>query len=218
MNGRRLISSLTGARSATLPAYRRPLAQISGAPMRLASSWIAALLGRSELPSLSEISALRPATRVLLAGFSGGIVLVFLVTVAAVISVEMSAVSLPEWLALPSSAARGAAARPLAGLENIVQRPLFSRSRQSVTLSQAAVLAAAPTAVALEQDITLKGIFMNGALAKAFVLSPQNQLGVWVQTGEEISGWRVLGVQPGYVLLEGQGEKRTVQLHAGSAK
>jgi hypothetical protein len=80
------------------------------------------------------------------------------------------------------------------------------------------VLAAAPTAVTLEQDITLKGVFMNGALAKAFVLSPQNQLGVWVQAGEEISGWKVLGVQPGYVLLEGQGEKRTVQLHAGSAK
>jgi hypothetical protein len=174
------------------------------------------LLGRSELPGLGEVAALRPATRVLIAGFSGGIILVFLVTVAAVVSVEMSAVSLPEWLGAPSSAARGAAARPPAGLENIVQRPLFSRSRQGVTPSPAPVLAAAPTAVTLDQDITLKGVFMNGALAKAFVLSSQNQLGAWVQAGEEISGWKVLAIQPGYLLLEGQGEKRAVQLHAGS--
>jgi hypothetical protein len=184
----------------------------------LAASGIAALLGRSELPGLGEVAALRPATRVLLAGFSGGIVLVFLITVAAVVSVEMSAVSLPDWLGKPLSGARGAAARPPASLENILQRPLFSRSRQGVITAPAPVPAAAPTAVALDQDITLKGVFINGALAKAFMLSSQNPLGTWVQAGEVISGWKVLGVEPDYVLLEGQGEKRAVQLHAGSAK
>lgn len=219
MTGRWLMSSVADARAATLPAAsRRPLARTAAAPLHLAASGIAALLGRSELPSLGEVAALRPATRVLIAGFSGWIILVFLVTAAGVVSVEMSAVSLPEWLGAPSSAARGAAARPPAGLENIVQRPLFSRSRQGVTPSPAPVLAAAPTAVTLDQDITLKGVFMNGALAKAFVLSSQNQLGAWVQAGEEISGWKVLAIQPGYLLLEGQGEKRAVQLHAGSTK
>lgn len=216
MIGRRLISSLAGA--APTSESRRPPAKPAGAPLRLAASGIAALLGRSELPSFGEVAALRPATRVLLAGFSGGIILAFLITVAAVVSVEMSAVSLPEWLGPPSSAARGAAARPPASLENILQRPLFSRSRQGVTLAPAPVPAAAPTAVLLDQDIMLKGVFINGALAKAFMLSSQNPLGAWVQAGEAISGWKVLGVQPDYVLLEGQGEKRAVQLHAGSAK
>ena len=219
MSARRLISSLTGAWSpASSEASRRLPAKIVGAPLRFAASGIATWLGRAELPSLGELGALRPATRVLLAGFSGWIVLVLLVTVVAVASVEMSAVNLPEWLGAPSSARRVAAGRPTTSLENIVQRPLFSRSRQGATPAPAPMPAAAPASVTLDQDIALKGVFINGALAKAFMLSSQNPLGTWVQAGEEISGWKVLGVQPEYVLLEGQGEKRTVQLHAGSAK
>ena len=219
MIGRRLISSLAVSRSPTSPtASRRPLAGISGAPLRLAASAIAVLLGRSELPSLAEVLALRPATRVLFAGLSGWIVLVVLITVAAVVSVEMSALGLPEWLSAPASTAGSAAARPPASLENIVQRPLFSRSRQGVTLVQAPMPVAAPTAVTPDRDIALKGVFMNGGLAKAFMLSSQNPLGAWVKAGEEIAGWKVLGVQPEYVVLEGQGEKRSVQLHVGNSK
>ena len=64
---------------------------------------------------------------------------------------------------------------------------------------------------------------MTGDLAPAtprqrFLLSSQNPLGIWVQADEEISGWKVVSVQPDQVILQGQGEKRTVQLHAGGAK
>ena len=214
MNGRRLISGLT-AWTVALPLAPGLMASVAGSPRRLAAAW----LGRTDLPGLGEVAKLRPATRVLLAGFSGWIVMVLLVTVVAVMSVEMSAISLPEWFGASSSVARGAAARTSASFENIVQRPLFSRSRQGMTtLAAVPVPAAPPPASTLDQDIMLKGVFISGPLAKAFLLSSQNQLGIWVQTGEEVSGWKVMAVQPDQVVLLGQGERRIVHLHAGGAK
>jgi hypothetical protein len=216
MSGHRLISGLTGAWTVRSPVAPGSMARVAGAPRRLAAAW----LGRTELPGLGEVAALRPATRVLLAGFSGWIVMVLIVTLAAVVSVEMSAISLPEWLGASSSVPRGAAARSPASFENIVQRPLFSRSRQGMTLAAVPVPvpAAPPPPSTLDQNVTLKGVFINGPLAKAFLLSSQNPLGIWVQPDEEVSGWKVLAVQPDQVVLEGQGEKRIVQLHPGGAK
>jgi len=214
MSGRRLISSLAGAWSVSSLVTPGFVARVAASSRRLA----AASLGRTEFPGLGEVAALRPATRVLLAGFSGWIVLVLIVTLAAVVSVEMSAMSLPQWLHAPSSAARGAAARSPASFENIVQRPLFSRSRQGVTLAAVPVPAVSPPPSTLDQDITLKGVFISRPLAKAFLLSSQNPLGVWVQADEEVAGWKVLAVQPDQVVLQAQGEKRIVQLHAGGGK
>ncbi len=214
MSGRRLISSLGGAWIVSPPATPGSVAT----PRRFAASWTAALLGRTELPGMGELRELRPATRALLAGLSGWIVLVFLITVAAVVSVEISAVTLPEWLSAPSSSARGAVARSPASFENIVQRPLFSRSRQGLTLASVPVAAPPPTPSTLDQDITLKGVFISGPLAKAFLLSSQNPLGAWVKADEELSGWKVVAVRPDQVILQGQGEKRILLLHAGGAK
>lgn len=219
MSGRRLIPGLTGGWTAATPAAAQGrLAAVAGSPLRWTSSWMASRLGRTELPGMAEVAALRPATRVLLAGFSGWIVLVFLVTMAAMVSVRMSALSLPEWLSAPSSTSRGVAARSPASFENIVQRPLFARSRQGMAPAPIPVVAAAPPPSMLDQNITLKGVFMSGPLAKAFLLSSQNPLGVWVQADDEIAGWKVVAVQPDQVILQGQGEKRTVQLHAGGTK
>ena len=133
MIGRRLISALAGAWSVTPPvATQGRLAALAGSSRRLAASGTATLLGRTEFPGFGELAALRPATRVLIAGLAGWIILVFLVSLAAVVSVEMSTVSLPEWLGTPSSSG-GASARPPASFENIVRRPLFSRSRQGMS-------------------------------------------------------------------------------------
>jgi hypothetical protein len=108
--------------------------------------------------------------------------------------------------------------RSLAGFDNIVQRPLFSRNRQGVTVAAVPVLAPPPTASTLDQGVTVKGVFISGALAKAFMLSSQSPLGVWVQAGEEITGRRVVAVEPDHVTLDGQGEKLVVQLDAGGGK
>lgn len=214
----RLLSGLTGVWTATPAAAEGHLAWGTGSPRRWLAFRFAALLGRSEVPALAEVAALRPATRVLIAGLSGWIVLVAVVTVAAVVSVEMSAVSLPEWFGASPSGSRGAVARAPATFENIVQRPLFSRSRQGTPIVLASAPVPPPQPSGLDQNITLKGVFIGGGLAKAFLISSQNPLGVWIQPSEEIAGWRVVAVQPDQVQLSGQGENLIVPLSVGGGK
>ena len=218
MMARRLISGLAGARAGASPAAARgTLGRLAGALQRSLASSVAALLGRAHLPGRSELAALRPPTRALLIGFAGWIVLAVLVTLAAVISVEMSAVSMPEWFGVPSSGSRAASARSPANFENIVQRPLFARNRQGMVQAPVPLQAPPPPpASTLDRDVTLKGVFISGSIAKAFLLSPQNPLGLWVQAGEDIAGWNVVAVQPDQVILQGQGEKWIVQRNVGA--
>ena len=58
--------------------------------------------------------------------------------------------------------------------------------------------------------ITLKGVFINGTQAKAFMISTQNPLGAWIQPGEEIAGWRLVAIEPDQVTLEGHNETLVV--------
>ena len=61
MTGRRLISGLAGAWAIASPgATRVRLEGAAGAPRRLVASWLAALLGRAQLPGMGELAALRP--------------------------------------------------------------------------------------------------------------------------------------------------------------
>jgi hypothetical protein len=219
MTGRRLFSALAAAWTVTSPVVTQGrLAALAGSSRRLAASGTAALLGRTEFPGIGELAALRPATRVLIAGLSGWIILVVLVSLAAVVSVEMSTITLPEWLGTPSSPSGGAAARPPASFENVVRRPLFSRSRQGISQASVPMPVPPPPPSTLDQDVTLRGVFMSGPLAKAFLLSSQSPLGAWVQAGEEVAGWRVVAVQRDQVLLEGQGQRLIVQLNVSGGK
>ncbi|KRR27862.1 hypothetical protein CQ14_08455 [Bradyrhizobium lablabi] len=190
------------------------LAGMSGSPRQFVSSQLAAMLGRAELPGRSELVALRPAKRVLIIGFAALIGLAAVATFSAVISLELSTVTAPTWLGGRGSAVKAAGARASAGgFENILQRPLFSRNRQVLVAAEPAS-APPPMAAALDSGITLKGVFMSDGVAKAFLMSSQNPVGVWVQVNEQIDGWRVAAVTPEQVVLEGQGEKLTVPLNA----
>jgi hypothetical protein len=216
MNERRPNSDLmtmVGALAVTaLPlATQRLFAHIVSSPRRSFASRAAMILGRAELPGRGELAALRPATRFLMVGLTVWIGLVGLATVLAVASVEMSTMSLPAWFGAPASASPSIEIRSAAGFENILQRPLFSRSRQAAAPA-VATLPSLPVPVTLDQNITLRGVFMNGALAKAFLTSAQNPLGVWVQANEEIAGWRVVAVQHDQVLLDAQNEKLVIPL------
>jgi hypothetical protein len=194
-------------------------AGVAGPSRHFAASRLAALLGRADLPSRSEFAELRPATRVLITGLAAWIGLVGVVTVIAVISVEMSAVSVPAWLSTRGPASNGGATRAAASFENIVQRPLFSRNRQVVVAPEPA--SAPPPALptlTLDQGITLKGVFVNEGFAKAFLLTTQNPVGVWVQVNEEINGWRVAAVSPDQVVLEGQNQKLVVPLNVSGGR
>ena len=53
----------------------------------------------------------------------------------------------------------------------------------------------------LDAGITLKGVFMSDGVAKAFLVTAQNPLGVWVQVSGQIDGWRVAAVHALIVTL-----------------
>jgi hypothetical protein len=189
------------------------LSGMAGSPRQFAASRLAAMLGRTDLPSRSELAALRPATRVLITGFVVWIALVGVMTLSAVISLELSTVTAPAWFGRSGPAAKASEPRAAAGFENIVQRPLFSRNRQ-VFVAAEPVSAPPPPMATPDSGITLKGVFMSDGVAKAFLISTQSPVGVWVEVNGQIDGWRVAAVTPEQVVLEGQGEKLTVPLHA----
>ncbi|MBT1515656.1 hypothetical protein KIP88_34825 [Bradyrhizobium sp. SRL28] len=189
------------------------LSGMTGSPRQFAASRIAAMLGRTDLPSRSELMALRPATRVLILGFAAWIALVGVMTLSAVISLELSTVTAPTWFGRSGPVAKASEARAAAGFENIVQRPLFSRNRQGFVAAEP-VSAPPPPMATLDAGITLKGVFMSDGVAKAFLVTTQSPLGVWVQVNGQIDGWRVAAVTPEHVVLEGQSEKLQVPLHA----
>lgn len=189
------------------------LAGLTGSPRQFVASRLAAMLGRADLPSRSELAALRPATRVLILGTAVWIGLVGVMTISALISLELSTVTAPAWLGRTGPAAKASNPRAGGGFENIVQRPLFSRNRQAFVAAEPAA-APPPSMATLDSGITLKGVFMSDGVAKAFLISTQSPLGVWVQVDGQIDGWRVAAVTPEHVILEGQGEKLTVPLHA----
>ncbi len=179
-------------------------------------SRLASLLDRPDFPGRAEFAGLRPAMRFLMIALAAWIGLIVLATIFAVAAAEMSTISVPGWLSAPASASTRNEIRPSAGFEAILQRPLFSRSRRAAT----AVVAEPPPPPAamttLDQGITLKGVYINGAMAKAFLISAQDPLGIWVQTDEEIAGWRVVAIGPEQVLLNSQSERLELFLGVGS--
>lgn len=190
------------------------LSGVAGSPRLFVAARLAALLGRADLPSRSELTALRPATRVLILGLAAWIALVGVMTLSAVISLELSTVTAPAWFGSSGPAAKASGAHAAADFENIVQRPLFSRNRQGFVAAEPAAALPPPPIATLDAGITLKGVFMSDGVAKAFLITAQNPVGVWVQVNGQIDGWRVAAVTPEQVVLEGQGEKLTVPLHA----
>lgn len=152
----------------------------------------------------AELAAMRAGSRVVLCSL-----LIFITCVAAATLVIL--VSLASSASLPTDVAEqngsDLAASAPRNYDVIVARPLFSRSRQP---------AAAPTetirAAVVDRQINLRGVFINGAVAKAFMLSPQTPLGAWRKRGEEFEGWRVDSVAPDRVTLTSQAERMIVPL------
>jgi hypothetical protein len=195
-------------------AFQRQLAPALARPRRFVTSRLAAMLGRTELPGRDELAALRPASRVLLVGLAAWIAMVGIVTLIAVAWVELSTMSFPAWFDPRGTASAAVKTRSHASFDNIVQHPLFSRARQVAVTTPVALRPPPqpPLAVALDKGIVLKGVFINGAQAKAFLVSPQNPIGAWLQAGDTIAGWKVVSLKPDEVVLEGQNEQLAVSL------
>ncbi|MGX4803348.1 hypothetical protein [Bradyrhizobium guangdongense] len=64
----------------------------------------------------------------------------------------------------------------------------------------------------LDPSVALRGVFMNGERAKAFLTSSDNPAGVWIAMNDQWSGWRLSEVKPNEVVLEANGERQTLPL------
>jgi hypothetical protein len=189
------------------------------------SRQLARMLGRKDLPHRSEFALLRPGLRLLIIGLAGWVGLVAVVTVLAVVSVEVSTMSAPAWWSTRAPSAATADPRSRAGFEDISQRPLFSRSRKSVSVAQPMAIAPTPSTPpqSRDQNIKLKGVFIDGTIVKAFVTSTNSPFGSWIAPNGEIGGWRVAAVTPDQIVLNANAEKLVIPLtfdgpsHAGVA-
>jgi hypothetical protein len=184
----------------------------SGVPRQLAR-----ILGRKELPQRSEFAQLRPGLRLLIISLAGCVALIAAVTIIAVLSVEVSTMSVPAWFAPRATAAATAGPRSRTGVENnIAQRPLFSRGRKAVAVAQPAA-AAAPPPQLRDENLKLKGVFIDGTTAKAFVTATETPFGSWVAVNGVIGGWRIASVTPDQVVLAANDEKRVLSLNTDGA-
>lgn len=183
------------------------------APRQLAAAVASRLFLRNDFPSRRELMAITPPRRGLLIGLAVSIGLAAVTPVATIVALEVAVGSQSMW------DGRGTLvpARPESrtdGYENILQRPLFARNRQGLltTPAPAATEAVAPIRTMLDPSVALRGVFMNGERAKAFLTSSDNPVGIWIALNEQWSGWRLSEVKPNEIVLEADGERQTLPL------
>lgn len=116
-----------------------------------------------------------------------------------------------EGAAAPGGAAAGPGVPPPA-LEAITQRPLFSPARRPDAPPPTMAQAAPPPPPPRDRQISLKGIYMDGAQAKAFLVSAEQPEGAWVGAGGRVGPWRVAAISAERVRFEAEGESFSAAL------
>jgi hypothetical protein len=175
------------------------------------------LLGRQDLPERSEFAQLRPALRLLIIALAGWVGLVTILTALAMSWLEPNITGRPELLGARTSSAAPFKTARSARFDNIVDHPLFSRTRKPATLVESVAGPSSPDRVIRDHNITLKGVFIRGATIKAFVTSTQSPFGTWVALDDDVGGWRVAGVTPDQMVLNANDEKVIVPLSFGGS-
>jgi hypothetical protein len=173
-------------------------------------------LQREWLP-LDEFSRLPAAARVLLFVLLGWSGIAFAAILSELLTIEIAARSLSPVVATEARAAK----LERSNGDAILQRPVFSRTRQAalpvIARPQSPPpIASLPALAARDSELRLKGVFMNAPMAKAFLVSAQNPAGAWVKPEEMFGGWKLIAVRPSDIELENGGERVTVTLGAGN--
>ncbi|MBR0994306.1 hypothetical protein JQ580_26645 [Bradyrhizobium japonicum] len=171
---------------------------------------------RGQVPSPRELQSVAPIRRALLLGL---VVLTAFTAIAPIVLIVSLEIAIAGQSAPGSRGGGSLAGREGQGVgnyEHILQRPLFSRSRQAVApaVPQQIVDKPAPPARAmLDPSVALRGVFMSGERAKAFLTSSDDPVGVWIALNEQWSGWRLSEVKPNEIVLEAEGERQTLPLN-----
>ena len=184
-------------------------------PRELVASMASRLFLRDDFPSRREMMAITPLRRGMLMALVALVGLAVIAPVGTIVALEIAIASQSISGGPGTSGTGHQESRSAAVYENILQRPLFSRNRQSLptTPALAAPETVAPSRVMLDPSVALRGVFMNGDQAKAFLTSSDNPVGVWISANEQWSGWRIAEIRPNEVVLEAQGERQTLPLN-----
>jgi hypothetical protein len=172
--------------------------------------YLALLRGKGP-PERSEFAQLRPALRLLIIALAGWVGLIATVTALAILYLELDIISRPELLGPQTSSEAHIQTPRSVTFDNIVDRPLFARSRTPTTVLVSVASPSSPDRVG-DQNIRLKGVFIRGALIKAFVTSTNTPLGTWVALDDDVGGWRVAAVTPDHMELNVRDEKVIIPL------
>lgn len=79
--------------------------------------------------------------------------------------------------------------------QEILARPIFSRSRAPFVLPAPPAPKPAPPAVAFtDPGFVLGGAMVNGAIKKAYLFQKADKSGAWVGEGDDFIGWRVQSI------------------------
>ena len=161
----------------------------------------------------SDWRSLPRATRLTILGLLGWCVLAAMATVAVAISIESPA----STIVLASTNRVSAIRRSAGAADAVVQRPLFASNRQPAT--DFAMVPQVPAAPVVVQSfgIVLRGVFMDGKTAKAYMTTAQEPTGAWVAADQMVDGWRLVAVRAQEVELEGQGRRIIVPYSTGAA-
>jgi hypothetical protein len=182
--------------------------------IELASANFRQLL-RDQIPSRRELMSVAPLRRGLLFGLAALTAVAVALPIVAIVSLELAIASQSALGGSNGRASQGRENRGAGIYENVLQHPLFSRNRQALAVAAPPVIGEAPappTRTMLDPSVALRGIFMNGERAKAFLTSSDNPVGVWIALNEQWSGWRLSDVKPNEIVLEADGERQTLQL------
>lgn len=109
------------------------------------------------------------------------------------------------------SSAASTASSPIAEVEDIAARPLFSRERIAWA-PPAHPLAQTPSALTTTLAATIIGIVATSQLQTVFILTPSAPQGAWVESGAMIDGWKVVRVTPKSATLAKEGALQTLHL------
>lgn len=209
------LASLRSAHALLWQRAQSLASDLAGAGRLIDVPMIGRLFGFTDVAGTIEPVELRRTTRLLLTGLALWIVTVVAITLIAIASVEISTLDLSGWLTPKPAVDVASSVAPAKRYEDILRRPLFARSRQAAS--------ALPMPVALQlppprdRAITLKGVYIDGKTAKAFLISQQSPLGAWVRAGQDIGDWKIVAIGPNQVELKAQNENLVILLGSRDA-
>jgi hypothetical protein len=106
-------------------------------------------------------------------------------------------------------------AKSIESFSEVLAHPIFFKSREPYVpppppKPQSPTVSAAPP---VDPGLSLAGIVLERGTGKAYLINKASSQGVWLQSGEDILGWKLRTVTAGSVSLEQGGRVIELQLY-----